>query len=85
MQPLMVRFWSSVLLGAAEYKGNPMQKHVELSRQVPFHMDHFERWLKQWRVTIDPLFEEFNVVSLKRNDWTDVGIGIHQTPVIYVG
>ncbi|MDG1262954.1 MAG: group III truncated hemoglobin [Flavobacteriales bacterium] len=30
--PKMVRFWSSVLLGAAEYKGNPMQKHVELSR-----------------------------------------------------
>ena len=63
--PKMVRFWSSVLLGAAEYKGNPMQKHVELSQQSPFHIDHFERWLKLWRETIDQIFVGFKAEDAK--------------------
>jgi hemoglobin len=44
----MRTFWSSVILGSAAYKGNPMAAHLHLSRLSSLH---FERWLKLWRET----------------------------------
>ena len=42
----MRTFWSSVMLGCASYKGNPMAAHLRLPRLSPMH---FERWLSLWR------------------------------------
>ena len=34
--PIMYQFWGSLLLGEHSYTGNPMQKHIEISKIVPF-------------------------------------------------
>ncbi len=44
----MRTFWSSVMLGSATYKGNPLAAHLRLPRLSPVH---FERWLTLWRDT----------------------------------
>ncbi len=43
----MRTFWSSVMLGRATYKGNPMAAHLRLPSLSPMH---FERWLRLWRM-----------------------------------
>lgn len=39
---IMIRFWSSLLLGAGTYSGTPMPKHVALPG---LHADMFRQWL----------------------------------------
>src|SRR5688572_11201046 len=50
--PVMYNFWSSMLLGETSYRGNPFQKHVNLS----ITGEHFEQWLRLFVKTVD---EEF--------------------------
>ncbi len=45
----LVRFWASVVLGAREYRGNPMAVH----RPLPIGDEHFGRGLGLWRLTVD--------------------------------
>lgn len=40
----LVRFWSSVLLRAGSYRGNPMSAH----RPLGLDDQHFARWLALW-------------------------------------
>jgi len=54
--PTMYDFWETTLLGKIKYKGNPMVKHIELSRKEPLTSIHFERWLHLWEET---LFKHF--------------------------
>ena len=50
--PVMVDFWSSILLGDMRYQGNPFQKHIGL----PISAAHFEQWLKLFISTVDDGF-----------------------------
>lgn len=43
--PLLTQFWSSVMLGSRQYSGNPLLKHVELSRKTKLTPEHFRHWL----------------------------------------
>ena len=43
----LVRFWSSVLLRAGSYRGNPMAAH----RPLGLDDQHFARWLALWDAT----------------------------------
>ncbi|NUS38711.1 MAG: group III truncated hemoglobin [Lysobacter sp.] len=43
----LVRFWSSIALKTASYRGNPMAMH----RPHQIRAGHFERWLALWRQT----------------------------------
>lgn len=43
----LVRFWSSVLLRAGSYRGNPMAAH----RPLGLDDQHFARWLALWERT----------------------------------
>ena len=43
----LVRFWSSVLLRAGSYRGNPMAAH----RPLDLGEAHFVRWLALWDAT----------------------------------
>ncbi len=43
--PIMYDFWETILLGNMKYKGNPMVKHLELSKKEALKPKHFERWL----------------------------------------
>jgi hemoglobin len=51
--PIMYRFWSSILLGANTYHGNPLAVHYKLELSV----DHFNRWLSFFGQTVDDMFE----------------------------
>jgi hemoglobin len=44
----LVRFWSSVALGTASYRGAPMAVH----RAQPIHAGHFADWLALWSLTV---------------------------------
>ena len=45
----MNRFWQSILLGTANFQGNPMLKHIAIP-----HLDevHFTRWLNLFYATL---------------------------------
>jgi hemoglobin len=43
----LVSFWSSVMLGAGTYRGNPMAAH----RPHPIRSAHFDHWLALWSQT----------------------------------
>src|SRR3546814_16784949 len=44
---LLVSFWTSVVLRAGTYRGNPMAEH----RPHPITTEHFVQWLELWRAT----------------------------------
>jgi hemoglobin len=50
--PIIIDFWSMVLLGEMKYKGNPFNKHISLGVE----QEHFSRWLELFKATIDELF-----------------------------
>jgi hemoglobin len=50
--PLMVDFWSSILLGTGGYKGRPFPKHAVLGLEK----EHFSRWLNLFFETVDAHF-----------------------------
>ena len=54
--PLLVGFWSSVLLGTNTYKGNPIPPHLEVGQQTAIQPAHFEQWLRLFTSTVDELF-----------------------------
>jgi hemoglobin len=55
--PIMYSFWSSILLGAHSYTGNPMQKHIALSKMTTLSEIEFSEWLLLFTQTVDELFE----------------------------
>ncbi len=55
--PIMYSFWSDLLLGEHRYFGNPMQKHIALSKHAPLTETEFSEWLRLFSGTVDELFE----------------------------
>ena len=55
--PRMYSFWASILLGEQSFSGNPMQKHIELSKQTPITEAEFTEWLSLFLKTVDEHFE----------------------------
>lgn len=55
--PKMYSFWSSLLLGEHSFSGNPMQKHIELSKLTAMSNVEFSVWLLLFTNTVDKLFE----------------------------
>lgn len=47
-------FWSSVVLSAGRYKGNPMMAHLPIPEMDSRHLD---RWLCLWERTLSEIFE----------------------------
>lgn len=64
--PVMVNFWETLLLDAATYKGNTMQKHLTLHKQFPLTPELFERWKKLFYATLEELFTGAGVAEAKR-------------------
>ena len=54
--PIMISFWDTILFGTQSYKGNPMTKHIALSKLSPIENAHFERWMTLWKETINENF-----------------------------
>ena len=55
--PKMYSFWASLLLDAHSFSGNPMLKHIELSKLTPMTEIQFSEWLLLFTQTTDELFE----------------------------
>lgn len=54
--PVMYDFWETNLFGTQRYSGNPMTKHLALSRQTALTEEHFNEWLRLFTDTVDALF-----------------------------
>lgn len=59
--PIMYNFWSSMLLDDQSYRGNPLQRHLDL----PIGTEHFSRWLELFQETIDENFVGLNAEEVK--------------------
>lgn len=55
--PRMYAFWTSMLLNEHNFSGNPMEKHIALSRMTSMTEIQFNEWLLLFKTTVDELFE----------------------------
>lgn len=55
--PKMYSFWASLLLAEHSFSGNPMQKHIALSKLTTMSEVEFSEWLSLFIQTTDELFE----------------------------
>lgn len=65
--PKMYSFWASILLDEHSFSGNPMQKHIALSKLTEITDKEFSEWLHLFTVTVDELFfgENSNEAKLR--------------------
>lgn len=54
--PKMYDFWETTLFHTANYKGNPLQVHLDLNHKSALEKPHFDRWLGLFNETVDELF-----------------------------
>ncbi|KAB7733002.1 hemoglobin [Rudanella paleaurantiibacter] len=54
--PRITAFWTSILLGTDNYRGNPMRPHFELALKTPFTPAHFDQWLELFGQTMHECF-----------------------------
>lgn len=54
--PKMYSFWASLLLGEHSFSGNPMSKHIALSKLTAMTGNEFSHWLELFTLTVDDLF-----------------------------
>lgn len=55
--PIMIDFWESLLFDKVIYKGNPIEKHLELNKKSPMSEVHFKQWMSLFSASLDELFE----------------------------
>lgn len=55
--PHMYNFWAGILFGENQFRGNPMLKHIILSKKTQMSDIQFAEWLRLFGETIDELFE----------------------------
>ena len=55
--PIMYNFWAGILLDEHSYSGNPMIKHIDLSKRYALTEKHFQAWLQMFHQTVSELFE----------------------------
>lgn len=54
--PVMYDFWESIVFGKGDYKGNPMQSHIQLHGKSPLKAEHFSRWLELFQSNLKEHF-----------------------------
>lgn len=64
--PVMYDFWESTLFGAGTYSGNPMNKHIVLSRKHQMEAHHFQHWVSLFNSTVDELFSGTRAETIKQ-------------------
>lgn len=55
--PHMYKFWGGILFAENEFRGNPMIKHILLSKKTEMDELQFDEWLRLFTETVDDLFE----------------------------
>lgn len=61
--PRMYDFWSTIIFNTAVFKGNPVEKHLELNRKQKLEDAHFDQWIKLWKYTIEEKFYGANAMT----------------------
>jgi hemoglobin len=71
-------FWESSLFFVNKYKGNPLEKHVEVDAAIDHVINehHFGIWLNYWIRTLDELFEG-DKANIAKNRARKMGTFIH--------
>ncbi|MDC8003823.1 group III truncated hemoglobin [Aureisphaera galaxeae] len=71
-------FWQTNLFFEKKYKGNPMQRHVEVDAAHDDSISemHFGVWLNLWFQTVDELFEG-ETAQIAKNRARNMGTFIH--------
>jgi hemoglobin len=71
-------FWESSLFFVNKYKGNPLEKHVEVDAAIKntINEHHFGVWLNYWIQTLDELFEG-EKVNIAKNRARKMGTFIY--------
>lgn len=64
--PVMVDFWDHVLFHSGSYRGNPLQKHRQVSLIEPIRKPDFTRWIQLWEQTVDDLYSGEMADTIKR-------------------
>ena len=54
--PLMYDFWEDIVFKSGVYKGNPINKHIDLNKKSLITKEHFQRWLLLFNQTVEELF-----------------------------
>jgi hemoglobin len=54
--PIMYQFWTTILLNQPGYRGNVINKHIELDKKMPLRKEHYDRWYSLWENTVNDLF-----------------------------
>ncbi len=57
----MNRFWQSILLGSANFRGNPMLKHIAIPH---LDEDHFTRWLELFYATLRRITDNDEAIKM---------------------
>lgn len=55
--PHMYNFWAGILFGENEFRGNPMFKHIVLSKKTPMTDIEFAEWLRLFHETMGELYD----------------------------
>jgi hemoglobin len=55
--PKMYAFWENIILGNNAYQGHPFRPHLLINQQHTLTIDHFERWLQLFTLTLAECFE----------------------------
>jgi len=71
-------FWETNLFFKKKYKGDPLQKHVDVDKMHGGSINelHFGVWLNLWFQTIEELFEGENA-NIAKNRARNMGTFIH--------
>lgn len=68
---IITDFWEDLLFQTYKYKNNPMQKHLDFVRKMPFSKKHFTIWLSYLHVTIDE-FHKGNTAHTMKTKATSI-------------
>jgi hemoglobin len=55
--PHMYNFWAGILFGENQFRGQPMYKHIMLSKKTEMSDKQFAEWLRLFGETVFDLFE----------------------------
>ncbi|MBK5283868.1 MAG: group III truncated hemoglobin [Bacteroidia bacterium] len=76
--PVMYSFWDTMLLGKQTYTGNPMNKHIELSKLTALTQKEFTEWLLLFTQTVDELFSGSKATEAKERAANIAGLMLHK-------
>lgn len=64
--PIIVDFWHDALFKGKLYRGNALQKHLQLNQLIGLRPGHFTRWLYLFHAAVDEHHSGDNADQMKK-------------------